>query len=299
MTQSNLNGVWTALVTPFHEDGSLDMEGFEKLVKAQVNAKVDGVVVFGTTGESPTLTVQEKLTLIKKTKALVGDTIGIMAGAGGNNTAQTVELSKLCVDAGATSLLVVTPPYNKPGLNGLKAHYQAVTECVSIPVILYHVPGRTGAFLTDSVMLEVLKNQKIGAVKEASGDINYFTKVAMNTKTPLLSGDDFTYLPSLAAGGQGVISVVTNIFPEAFVQMTELFNAGDNAKALKIHNALYEFTELLFKEPNPAPAKAALSIMGISKNYLRLPLTAVTDENFEAISKSYVSTQKALKDILG
>ena len=201
MTNQNLTGVWTALVTPFHEDGSLDMEGFEKLVEKQVKAGVDGVVVFGTTGDPPTLTVQEKLTLLKKTKAIAGEKIGIMAGSGGNNTAQTVELSKLCVDAGATSLLVVTPPYNKPGLNGLKAHYKAVTDAVNIPVTLYHVPGRTGAFLSSDVMLEVLENPQIKAVKEASGDINYFTNIAMKTEIPMLSGDDFTYLPSLASGG--------------------------------------------------------------------------------------------------
>ena len=158
-----------------------------------------------------------------------------------------MNFSKLCVDAGATSLLVVTPPYNKPGLNGLKAHFNAVTDAVDIPVTLYHVPGRTGSFLSSDVMLSVLENEKIKAVKEASGDVAYFSKVAMNTKTPLLSGDDFTYLPSLSVGGEGVISVITNIYPEAFVKMTKLFKEGKNEKAVKIHDALYELTELLFK----------------------------------------------------
>ena len=298
MAKKTLTGVWTALVTPFNEDGSLDLAAYETLVKSQIAAGVDGLVVFGTTGESPTLTVQEKLSLLKKTKAIAGDSIGIMAGSGGNNTQQTVELSKLCVDAGATSLLVVTPPYNKPGLNGLKAHFKAVTDAVDIPVTLYHVPGRTGSFLSADVMLEVLENDGIKAVKEASGDVGFFSKIAMNTKTPILSGDDFTYLPSLSVGGKGVISVITNIYPEAFVKMTQLFSEGQNEKATKIHDALYDLTELLFKEPNPAPAKAALHIKGILKNELRLPLTPVLESTYEAVKKSLAETDGRLKEVL-
>jgi 4-hydroxy-tetrahydrodipicolinate synthase len=221
-----------------------------------------------------------------------------MAGSGGNNTAQTVELSKLCVDAGADSLLVVTPPYNKPGLNGLKAHFEAVTNAVNIPVTLYHVPSRTGSFLPADVMLEVLNNDKIKAVKEASGDISYFSKVAMQTSTPLLSGDDFTYLPSLSVGGKGVISVVTNIFPKAFVEMTNLFNKGENEKAKVIHDILFPFTELLFKEPNPAPAKAALQMLNICQNNLRLPLTSILDSNFKELEKSLNETRSKLSEVL-
>mgnify|MGYP001422228540 CR=1 FL=1 len=293
-----LTGVWTAIVTPFNEDGSIDLDSYESLVKEQEAAEVDGLVVFGTTGESPTLTVQEKLSLLKKTKALTGNNMGIMAGSGGNNTQQTVELSKLCVDAGADSLLIVTPPYNKPGLNGLQAHYGAVSDAVDVPITLYHVPGRTGSFLTAATMLEVLENPKIKAVKEASGDIGYFSKIAMNTSASLLSGDDFTYLPSLAVGGRGVVSVVTNIYPEAFVKMTKLFSEGQTSEAKIIHDALYPLTELLFHEPNPAPTKAALHIKGIIKDVLRLPLTKVTVETYTRVEAALNETDAKLKQIL-
>lgn len=294
---TSIEGVWTAVVTPFHQDGSVDINAYEKIVEAQLAAGVDGLVVFGTTGESPTLSVQEKLSLIKKTRAIVGDKLGIMAGSGGNNTQQTVELSKLCVDAGATSLLIVTPPYNKPGLEGLKRHFQAITDSTDLPVILYHVPARTGAFLGPEVMLELLKNPKIKAVKEASGDISYFSKVALNNTTSLLSGDDFTYLASLASGGKGVISVVTNVYPQAFVKMTKLFFQGQNEKALAIHNTLFPLIETLFKEPNPAPIKAALHIKGYCDNYLRLPLTEVSNTTLGEIEALLKETDKRLSDL--
>lgn len=298
MDKGYLGGVWTAIVTPFHADGSLDLESYEKLVAHQIEGGIEGIVVSGTTGESPTLSVQEKLSLIKKTKAVAGSKVRIMAGSGGNNTAQSVELSKLCVDAGASSLLVVTPPYNKPGPSGLKAHYKAISDATNVPIVLYHVPSRTGAFVPANVLLDVLQNKSIQAVKEASGDLPYFSKVAMNTEASLLSGDDFTFLPTLACGGKGVVSVVTNVFPKAFIELNKAFRQGHNEKALQIHNALFEFTELLFKEPNPAPTKAALSIMGLCKNYLRLPLTPVEDDTFQEIEHALEVTKKQLTSIL-
>lgn len=294
---SSFEGVWTALVTPFLEDGSLDLTAFEKLILTQVEAGIDGIVVFGTTGESPTLSVQEKLSLVKKAKAVAGDKIRIMAGSGGNNTAQTVELSKLCIDAGADSLLVVTPPYNKPGLNGLVAHYKAVSDSVDAPIMLYHVPSRTGAFIPSEVMIKVLENKQIEAVKEASGDLNYFSKIAMSTNAMMLSGDDFTFLPTLAVGGKGVVSVISNIFPKEVVEMHHAFKAGDIQKANKIHNALFPFAELLFKEPNPAPAKAALFIEGICQKGLRLPLTEVMDSTYNEIKEALVRTKEKLASI--
>jgi len=298
MTGSIPSGVWTAIITPFENDGSLDLVSYEKLLARQIEAGIDGVVVFGTTGESPTLSVQEKLSVLKKTKAIVGNKLSIMAGSGGNNTNQTVELSKLCEDAGADSLLVVTPPYNKPGLNGLKAHYQSISDAVNIPLMLYHVPSRTGSFLDADVLLDVLENPQIQAVKEASGDINYFSKTAMKANCKFLSGDDFTYLPSLAVGGKGVVSVVTNIFPEAFVRMTHYYFHGELEKALKIHNCLFQMIELLFKEPNPAPTKGVLNLMGLCKNNLRLPLTKITEANYQELKLQFEKTTTELSELV-
>lgn len=300
MTNSHtLTGIWTALVTPFHEDGSVDMESFETLVRRQIDAGIDGVVVFGTTGESPTLSVQEKLTLVKKVKSMSEGKIRLMAGSGGNNTAQSVELSKLCEAGGADSLLVVTPPYNKPGLAGLIAHYEAITEAVDIPVMLYHVPARTGAFIDSEQLAKVLKNPLITAVKEASGDLSYFSKLTTLTDTDLLSGDDFTYVASLASGGKGIVSVITNVFPEAFVELTKAFRGGEVEKATSIHKILYPFCELLFCEPNPSPTKYVLSQLGLIKNEVRLPLTTVLRENETQLMNSYEQTQKLLKEVIG
>jgi 4-hydroxy-tetrahydrodipicolinate synthase len=291
------HGVWTALATPLRADMQIDWESVERLLKMQESAGVAGVVIAGTTGESPTLSVQEKLALVRKARAVLGGRVRVMAGTGDNNTQQSVELSRLAQDAGADSLLVVTPPYNKPSTAGLIGHYRAIAQAVKIPVCLYHVPGRTAHFLAIDALAAVCKEGAVAAVKEASADVAYFSRAVMRTGLPILSGDDPTYLGSLAVGGAGVISVVSNIFPKEMVDLTTAHQRGDRRKALALHEALLPMIDALFCEVNPCPLKAALEIMGLAKNFVRQPLAPVTDASYRKIQDTLALTREALKKV--
>lgn len=291
-------GVWTALVTPFTDTLDIDWKSFEKLIEEQVNAGVKGIVIAGTTGESPVLAVQEKLALIRKAKALVGEKVRIMAGTGDSNTANSIELSRLATDAGADSLLVVTPPYSKPSTAGLIGHFSAIKKSVSIPICLYHVPGRTAQWLSTAQLLQVASEAGVASVKEASGDVAYFSRAVIGTSLPILSGDDPTYLASLAVGGEGIISVVSNIFPKAMVQLTDAFWRGDSRLALDIHNVLLPAIDAMFCEVNPCPLKAALHAFDKVGNNFRLPLAAVTPENYARIKTTVEATKTQLLDFV-
>lgn len=298
MTTAHFRGVWTAIATPFLESGAIDWSSFEKHLAQQSKGGVSGVVISGTTGEAPTLTVQEKISLVRKARASLPAGVRVMAGSGGNNTAQSIELSKLCVEAGADSLLIVTPPYNKPSLSGLKLHFQMIADSVSVPLCLYHVPGRTAQSLSAQAISTLTTIKNVTAVKEASSDIALYSRVVNSSKADILSGDDPTYLASLAVGGTGVISVVSNIFPEAMVAMTEAFSNREHAKALAIHKVLLPAIDVLFCETNPCPLKAALEIMGLGKNILRPPLAPVSDENFTLIKRTITTASEQLRAIL-
>ncbi len=296
---SRITGVYTAIVTPFTRDGQIEWGAFDKLLQLQAQAEVDGVVVTGTTGESPTLSVDEKVSLYRRARAFLPASVKVMAGTGGNCTKQSIELSKLAQDAGVDSLLIVTPPYNKPTREGLKAHYQAIADATRIPLCLYHVPSRTGQRLSAEDLAYICAIPQVTAVKEASAELPLFAKAVMlsGSGTDYLSGDDFTYLPSLAVGGQGVISVGTNVFPRAFVQMTRRFRHGDLGGALAIHQVLLPFTEHLFMESNPGPAKHVLASQGIIQDSLRLPLVTVLPETAQRLVKSYQETERQLREL--
>jgi 4-hydroxy-tetrahydrodipicolinate synthase len=295
MIEQEIVGVMTALVTPFRDNCQIDWESFDRLLEQQSLAQVDGLIICGTTGEAPTLSVQEKLSLIRRARANTKASIQIIAGTGGNDTAQSIELSRLAEDAGANGLLIVTPPYNKPSLSGLKLHFEMIANATSIPLILYHVPGRTGQRLSAQEMAEISEIPRVSSIKEASGDLALFSQTHALTKATLLSGDDITYLPSLAVGGRGVISVLTNVFPEAFIAMTQAFQSGQLHRALKFHETLLPMINILFCESNPGPVKAALSLMGHCQNYLRAPLAPVSEENLMKIRKLYYETKQALE----
>ena len=298
MSQQVIEGVWTAIATPFVESGAIDWTSFEKHLTQQALGGVSGIVISGTTGEAPTLTVQEKISLVRKARAISPPSVRIMAGSGGNNTAQSIELSKLCVDAGADSLLIVTPPYNKPSLAGLKLHFQMIADAVTVPLCLYHVPGRTGQSLTPGAIATLTTIPRVTAVKEASGDLALFGRVVCSSKANILSGDDPTYLASLATGGKGVISVVSNIFPEAMVELTKAFAAKQNDRALAIHKALLAAIDILFCESNPGPLKAALDIFGLGRNILRPPLAPVAAENYDSIKSTLRAAKSELDNLL-
>lgn len=292
-----MNGVWTAIATPFSENGAIDWDAFEKLMAIQIAGEVQGIVISGTTGESPTLSVQEKISLLRKARAYLPASIRVMAGSGGNNTAQSIELSKLCVDAGADSLLIVTPPYNKPSFAGLQKHYEMISASVQVPLCLYHVPGRTGQLLSPSTIAKLTQIPQVTAVKEASGDVALFSRAVNESSAQFLSGDDPTYLASLAVGGVGVISVVSNVFPKAMTQLTHAFKKNDISTAIAIHKVLLPGIDVLFCEGNPGPLKAAIHIFGWAKNVLREPLAPVTSENYALIERTLKSTEEKLKDL--
>ena len=272
---TEFDGVWTALITPFQASGEIDWSAFEKILDLQKNAKVTGVVLAGSTGEGPTLTVQEKLSSIRKARAYLGAGFRIMANVGGSDTRQSVELAKLAADAGADSLLVVTPPYNKPTLPGLKLHFSSVADATDLPICLYHIPGRTGQLLSVAQLVELCEIDKVKAVKEATGDLALFSLAKQSSGAAFLSGVDPTYLASLALGGRGVVSVVTNLMPEPFVQMTAAFWQGDYEKALDLHEKMYPLLQVLECETNPGPIKAAMFERGLCQNILRAPLVAI------------------------
>lgn len=293
----SIKGVYTAIVTPFNQDGQVDWKAFDRLLDLQVKGGVDGVVVSGTTGESPTLTVDEKVSLFRRARAYLPASVQVMAGTGGNDTNQSIELSKLAEAAGVNSLLVVTPPYNKPTMAGLKGHFEAIGNSVKIPLCLYHVPGRTAQKLTPEELATLCEIPQITAVKEASADLFLFSKALIHSKANYLSGDDFTYLPSLALGGHGVISVVTNVFPKAFVELTKKYWAGDHQGALALHNALLPLIEGLFVEANPGPTKAILAHAGHIQNTVRLPLAICAKSNYEKLTKLYEHTKNQLVEL--
>ncbi|NRA64289.1 MAG: 4-hydroxy-tetrahydrodipicolinate synthase [Pseudobacteriovorax sp.] len=282
-----VSGVFTAIVTPFLESGEIDWDSFDKILEHQAKGGVNGVVVCGTTGESPTITVQEQLALVRRAKAQLPTNIHVMAGCGGSNTQHSVELAKLLSDAGADSLLVVTPPYNKPSLSGLKAHYKAVSEATKLGLCLYHVPARTGQLLSSSDIADICQNESIVSVKEASGNVALFHDVSTKTKQSVLSGDDPTFLASNAVGGQGVISVVANVFPKLVVDIQEHSTSGSTNEARRINDILAPFIRSLFIEPNPCPLKAVMTSMGLCKNVFRLPMVPVSEKSQKIILSEY------------
>lgn len=284
-SETEFDGIWTALVTPFKEDGQIDLEAWDTLLARQAEAGIEGVVVSGTTGESPTLTVQEKLSLIRRAKAQEGHRLKIMAGTGGQSTSQSVELSKLAMDAGADSLLVVTPPYNKPNQSGMFKHFEAICESVRLPVCLYHVPGRTGQKLSAAELAELCRLDGVRVVKEASADLELFSSAKRISHAVYLSGDDPTFLASLAVGGKGCISVISNLFPKAMQSMYEAFGKGNHELALRYHESLLPAIQVMFCESNPAPLKAALATQGLCRNVLRLPLAPVLEANQRKIDE--------------
>lgn len=294
MADYNCQGIWTAIVCPFNEDGSIDYESFGKLLKRQQEAEVTGVVINGTTGESPTLTDEEKLSLISYARKALPKEVAVMAGTGSNCTRSTSEASRHAEEAGADALLIVTPPYNKPSPAGLLAHFEEICKHTTLPVCVYHVPGRTGQFLKAEDLAALGQLPQICSIKEASGQISYFDQVCQLThdNCQLLSGDDPTFLPSLAVGGQGCISVISNLYPKALVAMNAAYAAGNNHLALAIHSAMTPLNQVLYLESNPGPVKNALRQMGYCNDYMRLPLVSVTAPTAAAVAQALSQVQE-------
>jgi len=286
MNKTIFSGVCTALVTPFLEN-KVNYPMLIQLLRRQMDAGVKTVVISGTTGESATLSDEEKLEMVRRCKEFAGDNCTIIAGTGSNSTAHAVELSQRAQDAGADALLIVSPYYNKATPDGLVAHYLSIAHSVRIPLIIYNVPSRTGVDIPVEVYRRLSSIPNIAGVKEASTDIGKITKIrnACQPDFQIWSGNDDQIVPVIALGGKGVISVVSNIAPVETLAMTEAALDGDFDTAAALQCRLQRLIELLFCEVNPIPAKAAMEILGYDCGGCRLPLTKMHPENLAKLRK--------------
>lgn len=275
MNQPLFTGVCTALVTPFL-NGKVNYPMMEMLLRRQMDAGVKAIVLAGTTGESPTLTDGEKLAMIRRAKNYVGSDAVIIAGTGSNSTQHAAALSKAAEENGADALLVVSPYYNKATPEGLFLHYSTIAAGVHIPIILYNVPSRTGLDMPENVYAQLSHTENIAGVKEASSDITKITRIRACCPGcfRIWSGNDEQIVPVMSLGGQGVISVVSNLFPNEVAEMAEAALAGDFDTASAIQTELQPILHLLFSEVNPIPVKAAMKLLGYDCGECRLPLTA-------------------------
>lgn len=273
-------GACTALVTPFLDD-KVNYPMLEQLLRRQMDAGIRAVVICGTTGEAPTLSDEEKLTMFHRAKSFVGDDCQIIAGTGSNCTAHATELSQKAEALGVDALLVVSPYYNKATPEGLYQHYEAVARAVSIPVIVYNVPSRTGVDIPVSVYRKLSRIPNIAGVKEASTDITKITNIlaACGPGFEIWTGNDDLTVPAMALGAQGVISVASNVAPVQVQAMAQAALAGDFDTASALQLRLQTLNELLFCEVNPIPVKAAMKCIGFDCGSCRLPLTELTPEN--------------------
>jgi 4-hydroxy-tetrahydrodipicolinate synthase len=274
-------GTGTALVTPFRRDGSLDEATLRALVKRQIEAGIDFLVPCGTTGESPTLTHEEHLRVVKIAVEVAKGHVQVLAGAGGYNTAEVIALARELASVGADGILSVTPYYNKPTQEGLFQHYRAIAKVVSLPIILYSVQGRTGVNIEPATVKRLAQIENIIGIKEASGNVSQMAAIlnAVPEDFLVLSGDDAITLPVIALGGRGVISVVSNEIPAKMAELTRLALHGDFAGARAIHRRYHPLMEINFIESNPIPVKAAMAEMGLLEPAWRLPLVPPKAEN--------------------
>ncbi len=278
-------GCGTALVTPFQPDFSLDEAALRKLVLRQLNAGVDFLVPCGTTGENPTLTRPEHLRVVEITLRESNGKIPVLAGAGGYNTQEVIELARELESLGADGLLSVTPYYNKPTQEGLYQHYRAIARATRLPIILYNVPGRCGTNLEPSTVNRLAAVENIVGIKEASGNISQMSALANTVPDDfaILSGDDAIALPLFALGGRGVISVASNEIPAEMAQLCRHGLRGEFDEARAIHRRYLPLMEINFIESNPIPVKAALALMGLLQPVWRLPMVPPKAENLERI----------------
>ncbi len=283
----NFGKISTAMVTPFDNNGNIDFDKTTKLVEYLINHGTESLVVAGTTGESPTLTSEEKIALFKHVVHVVNKRIPVIAGTGSNNTKASIELTKKAEETGVDAVMLVTPYYNKPNQDGLYQHFQAIAESTSLPVMLYNVPGRTAATLAPETVIKLSNIENIVAVKEASGNIEAMTKIIAETPEDfaLYSGDDSLSIPVMSIGGKGVVSVASHIIGDEMQEMLSAFHSGDVQKAAKLHQQLLPIMKQLFAAPSPVPVKTALQIKGLDVGSVRLPLVPLTQEEREDLTK--------------
>jgi 4-hydroxy-tetrahydrodipicolinate synthase len=280
-----IQGSIVAIVTPMHADGSLDLPGLKKLIDWHIAEGTDGIVIVGTTGESPTVTVEEHCELIKVAVEHTAKRIPIIAGTGGNSTVEAIELTRYAKEVGADASLQVVPYYNRPTQEGMYRHFRKIAESVDLPVILYNVPGRTVADMSNDTMLRLAQVPGIVGVKEATGNIGRGTDLLRQAPPSfaVYSGDDATAMALMLCGGKGNISVTANVAPRAMHDLCVAAMAGNVAEAVRINNRMLPLHNKLFVEPNPVPVKWAMAEMGLMPDGLRLPLAPLGDEWHETV----------------
>lgn len=279
--------ILTAMVTPFNEQGEVNYQAAKNLAVKLVENGSDGLVIAGTTGESPTLTTEEKLTLFSTVVEAVGGRATVIAGTGTNNTQATVELTKAAERTGIDGVLLVAPYYNKPPQEGLYQHFKKVAEATTLPLMIYNIPGRTGVNITPATMRRLAEIDNIVALKEAAGDINQAAEMVRVLPKDFLvySGDDSMTLPMLSVGATGVVSVASHLVGRRMKSMIEAFNQGDVSKATELHRELLPLFKVLFITTNPIMVKAALNLLGIPVGATRLPLVEPGPQELEQLKE--------------
>lgn len=279
-------GMLVALVTPF-KNGQVDYAAIERLVDWHVEQGTDGLVPVGTTGESPTVDIAEHQKIVKTVVERSAGRIPVVAGTGGNATAEAIHLTRYAKDVGADGSLQVCPYYNKPTQEGLYRHFAAIAEAVDLPMVLYNIPGRTGVSLAPATIARLAQLPQVVAVKEATGSMDQASEILAQCDLVVLSGDDSLTLPLMAVGAQGVISVVGNLVPKDMKRLTDAMLAGDVATAQEAHRRLFPLCRAMFIETNPIPVKTAMKMAGLlESDEKRLPMTDLTPEHASALKEA-------------
>ncbi|KIY20754.1 MULTISPECIES: 4-hydroxy-tetrahydrodipicolinate synthase [Mesobacillus] len=281
--------VSTAMVTPFDHKGHIDFAKTTKLVNHLISNGTDSLVIAGTTGESPTLSKEEKLALFQHVVKVVDKRVPVIAGTGSNDTYATVELTKKAEETGVDAIMIVAPYYNKPNQEGLYQHYKAAAEATALPLMIYNIPSRTSVTIQPETIIRLADIPNIVAVKEASGDLNAMTKIIASTPEDFLlySGDDGMTLPVLAIGGVGIVSVAAHVIGNEMQAMVEAFLNGRNEDAAKLHQRLLPIMQGMFAAPSPGPIKTALQLKGLDVGSVRLPMVPMTEQERTAVAKLF------------
>ncbi|TMU88399.1 4-hydroxy-tetrahydrodipicolinate synthase [Bacillus sp. BHET2] len=275
----NFGRVSTAMVTPFDRKGNIDFAKTTQLIQYLIDNGSDSLVVAGTTGESPTLTKEEKVALFRHVVKVVDGRVPVVAGTGSNNTHSSIELTKKAEEAGVDAIMLVAPYYNKPSQEGMFQHFKAIADSTALPIMLYNIPGRSSVNISPETIIRLSELKNIVAVKEASGDLDNMTEILSHTSDDfmLYSGDDGLTLPVLSIGGTGIVSVASHVIGNEMQEMVSLFAGGKTLEAAKLHQRLLPIMKGLFTSPNPTPVKTALQIKGLDVGSVRLPLIPLTE----------------------
>jgi 4-hydroxy-tetrahydrodipicolinate synthase len=282
----------TAMITPFDDNLQVNYAKAAEIAEHLVKNGTQGIVVAGTTGESPVLSDEEKLRLFAAVKAQVGDRVSVWAGTGSNDTQHSIELSREAEKLGVDGVLLVGPYYNKPSQEGLYQHFKAIAEAISLPVMIYNIPSRTSSNILPETVARLAEIDNITAIKESSGDMNQASQLArlLPAGMKIYSGDDSLTLPMMALGAYGVVSVASHLVGKDIQRMMVAFNNGDTREATRIHLALFPIFKGLFITTNPVPLKEAMNILGMEVGGLRLPLTRASQQERELIRNMLIST---------